>query len=101
LVVGDCLGHDGGVLAHAEQHRGLALAEEVDAAEVQAADHSAGAVVGEGEAHGVKGWEPEPACGFGAEPGAEDDGPDAGEVQLQRWVGVEGRWVGVEGRWVG
>jgi hypothetical protein len=88
------VGHEGRILAHAEQHRGLALAQEVDTAEEQARDLCAGTVVGEREAHGVEGRKPYPACVVGPEAGGEDHRPEAVEVQLRRPAGVEGRRVG-------
>jgi len=70
-VVGDRLSHNRGILAHAEQHRGFALAQEVDAAEILARDHRACTVVGEREAHGVKSRELHPVAVVGAEPGVK------------------------------
>ena len=54
-ALGDLPGHDGGVLAHADQERRLPLAEEVHAREVQPRDRRARAVPVDGEAELVEG----------------------------------------------
>jgi hypothetical protein len=81
---------EGGVLAHADQQGGLALAEEVDAGEVEAGDHGAGTLVVDREAEVVERLgPPHPAAVVGAEPAREHDHPELAQREPLGRAGVE------------
>jgi hypothetical protein len=73
----------------------FALAQEMDADEEQPGDERAGAVALGREAELVEGArKADPAVIVGAKPAGEDDGAEAGQVELLGCVGAKRRWLG-------
>src|SRR5438270_13270516 len=89
LPKGDRAGDDRGVLAHSPHQRRLALAQEVDADEVEARHHGARALVAEREAVLVEGGEVDPARVIGAKSGREDHGAEPFQVHFERRIRPE------------